>query len=186
MSPNPLTQWSGPKNIAWVKIDGESSWVLLDSGLAINAVTLGFIEACSLDVGPLSDLTNGILGVNGFGGVLCQPLGYIIIRVQVEGLWGYDEDQVALVIPDSTIFESRVLVTLGTPTINWIINVIKESEINELSASLNGLRLAQLLAHKQVELLIKGKATGGSHLSQIFWEHENLSGLSIIWLIKLL
>ena len=28
--------------------------------------------------------------------------------------------------------------------------------------------------------------TGGSCLSQIFWEHENLSGLSIIWLIQLL
>ena len=25
--------------------------------------------------------------------------------------------------------------------------------------------------------------TGGSHLSQVFWEHENLSGLSIVWLI---
>ena len=29
-------------------------------------------------------------------------------------------------------------------------------------------------------------STGGSCLSQIFWEHENLSGLSIIWLIQLL
>ena len=28
--------------------------------------------------------------------------------------------------------------------------------------------------------------TGGSRLSRIFWEHENLSGLSIIWLIQLL
>ena len=28
--------------------------------------------------------------------------------------------------------------------------------------------------------------TGGSCLSQIFWEHENLSGLSIIQVIQLL
>ena len=28
--------------------------------------------------------------------------------------------------------------------------------------------------------------TGGSRLSRIFWEHENLSGLSVIWLIQLL
>ena len=33
---------------------------------------------------------------------------------------------------------------------------------------------------------IPGPYTGGSHLSQIFWEHENLSDLSIIWLIQLL
>ena len=25
--------------------------------------------------------------------------------------------------------------------------------------------------------------TGGSCLSQIFWDHENLSGLSVIWLV---
>ena len=28
--------------------------------------------------------------------------------------------------------------------------------------------------------------TGGPHLSQIFWEHENLSGLSVIWLISMI
>ena len=48
---------------------------------------------------------------------------------------------------------------LGTPTINWIINIIKESEINELSVSLNGLRMAQLLACQRVERSVKGKAT---------------------------
>ena len=128
-----------------VKIDGESSWTLLDSGLTINAVTPGFIKAPSLDVGPLSDLANGTLGKNGFGRIFSWPLGYVIIKVQV-GVQGYDKDQVALVVSDSTIFGSQVLVTLGTSTINWIINVIKESEIDALSASLNGLRMAQFLA----------------------------------------
>ena len=40
------------------------------------------------------------------------------MSIQVEGVWGYNEDQVALVITDSTGFGSQVLVTLGTPTIN--------------------------------------------------------------------
>ena len=62
------------------------SWALLDSGSTINAVTPEFIEVHSLDVGPLSDLADGTLGINGFGGVFSQPLGYIIIRVQVEGV----------------------------------------------------------------------------------------------------
>ena len=53
-------------------------------------------------------------------------MGYVIIMVQVEGVKGYDEDKVALVIPDLTTFGLRVLVTLGTPSINQIINVIKE------------------------------------------------------------
>ena len=73
-------------------------------------------------------------------------MGNKIIRVQVEGVLGYDKDQVALVIPDSTGFGSQVPVTLGTPTINHITNEIKESEIDEVLVSLNGSRTAQLLA----------------------------------------
>ena len=61
-------------------------------------------------------------------------------------MWGYNEDQVALVIPDPTDFGSRVLVTLVTLTINQIINVIKQSKKDELSDSLNGLRISHLLA----------------------------------------
>ena len=109
-------------------------------------MTPEFIEVHSLDVGPLSDLSNSTLDINSFRGVFSCPFGYVIIRIQVEGVLGYNKDQVALVIPDSTGFGSQVPVTLGTPTINWIINVIKESEINELSISLNGSRIAQLLA----------------------------------------
>ena len=50
-----------------------------------------------------------------------------------------------------------MLVTLGTLTINHIINMIKESEIDELSASLNGLRISHLLACHQAELLVRSE-----------------------------
>ena len=125
--------------------------------MTINVVTPEFIEAHSLDVGPLSDQANGTLHINSFRGVFTQPLGYIIIRVQVEGVQGYNEDQVALVIPDSTIFGSWWPVTLGTLTINQIINMIKESEIDELSPSLNGLRIAQLLDTAKQSLQFRTK-----------------------------
>ena len=69
------------------------------------------------------------LGINGFRGVFFWPLGYIIRRVQVEGVWGYDKDQVALVVPNSTVFDSWVPVTLCTPIINQIINIIKETKL---------------------------------------------------------
>ena len=70
------------------------------------------VNAHSLDVSPLSDLVSGTLNVNCFGRLFSQPLGYIIIRVQVEGMQGYDEDQVALIIPDPTDFGSQVPVIL--------------------------------------------------------------------------
>ena len=71
-----------------------------------------------MDIGLLNHMVDGILKINESWGLFSQPLGYVIIRVQVEGVKGYDEDQVALVIPDLTTLGSRVLVTLGTPTIN--------------------------------------------------------------------
>ena len=77
---------------------------LLDSGSTINAVTPEFIKAHSLDVGPLSNLVDSTLKLNGFGGLFSWSLGYVIIRVQVEGVNSYTKDQVALVILDSTTF----------------------------------------------------------------------------------
>ena len=50
-----------------------------------------------------------------------------------------------------------MLVTLGTLTINQIINMIKESKIEELSASLNGLRISHLLVCHQVELSVRSE-----------------------------
>ena len=129
----------------------------MDNGSTINAVTPEFVKASSLDVSLLSGLVSGMVGINGFGGLFCQPLGHIIIRVQVEGVQGYDENQVALVIPDSTNFGSLMLVTLGITSINWTINMIKESKIDELLASLNGLRISHLLACHPAELSIRSE-----------------------------
>ena len=72
---------------------------------------------------------------------------------------GYNKDQVALVILDFTAFGSRVLVILGTPTINQIMSIIKESEIDELSLSVNGSRISCLLAGCQAKLSLKNGTT---------------------------
>ena len=48
------------------------------------------------------------------------------------------------------------------------------------------LQLKKQLIHGLNDRVMLDEITGGSHLSQIFWEHENLSGLSSIWLIQLL
>ena len=65
----------------------------------------------------------------GVGGK-AHPLGYVVIHVQVEGVPEYDEDQVAIVVDDNTTFSWRVPVVLGTPTINRVVAVMKESNLN--------------------------------------------------------
>ena len=43
-----------------------------------------------------------------------QPIGYVIMRVQIDRISGYDKDQVALIACSSTKFVHPII--LGTPT----------------------------------------------------------------------
>ena len=69
----------------------------------------------------------------GLGNIYTRPLGYVVIRVQVHGVWGYDEDQIALIIPDFSNFAMRVPIILGTSTIGRVVNVMKEAEMDVLA-----------------------------------------------------
>ena len=84
---------------------------------------------------------------------LCRPgecayptYACIIIQVQVNVVQGYDENQIALVIPDLSNFVPWAPVILGTPMISCVINVIKEREIDALATPWVNARMAYLLA----------------------------------------
>ena len=115
LNPDPFLQWYGVKNVTKVRINRESCMALLDNDVQINTITPSFVEECFLSVGPLSDLVGGWVACVGLGNELTQPLGYIVILVQVDRVQGYDEDQIALVIPDLSNFVVQVPVILGTP-----------------------------------------------------------------------
>ena len=44
----------------------------------------------------------------------------------------YDENQVALVIRDGSEFSWRVPVIIGTPMIDWVVQALKESELDTI------------------------------------------------------
>ena len=67
--------------------------------------------------------------LRGLGGKITELLRYVILRVQIPYVPSYDEDQVALVVPEDGNFLKRCQVILGTPTINWAVRAMKESEI---------------------------------------------------------
>ena len=90
---------------------------LLDNGVQVNTITPRYIKECSLLVGLITGLMGAKVACIGLGNTYTRPLGYMIIRVQVDGVWGYDKDQIALIIPDFSNFAVRVPVILGTPTI---------------------------------------------------------------------
>ena len=50
-------------------------------------------------MGPITNLLGAKVTCMGLGNTYMRPLGYIIIWVRVDGVQGYDKDQIALVIP---------------------------------------------------------------------------------------
>ena len=118
---------------------------LLENGAQINTTMPEFIETHSLDVGPLSDLIGRWVICTGLGNTLTQPIGYVIIQDQVDGVKGYDDDQLVLIVLHLTNFAALVPMILGTPTIGCIVNVIKKSEKDTLVMPWFNAHVAYLL-----------------------------------------
>ena len=72
---------------------------LLDNGMQINTITPSYVKRLSFKVGLITDLVGRCIACAGLGNAYTQPLGCIIIWVQVEGVQGYNEEQIALVVP---------------------------------------------------------------------------------------
>ena len=126
--------WLYPANIRTAILDGWLTTILVDSGAHMNCVTLEFVKARGLVVGSIQDLNNhsGHIPINGVGGKHTEPLGYVMIRVQILQVPSYDEDQVALIVEDLSIFSRRCPIILGTPTIFRAVQAMKESEMHNL------------------------------------------------------
>ena len=146
LNPDPFQWWYGIENVAEVKINGESCMALLDNGTQVNTITLRYVNKHLLEVGPITDLMGSKVTCMGLGNAYTRPLGYEVNWVQVGRVWGYDDDQIVLVIPDFSNFVTRVPVILGMPIISCVINVMREAEIDALATPWANARAAHLLA----------------------------------------
>ena len=91
---------------------------LLDNGAHVNTIMQRYVSDHSLQVGPITNLMGSKVTCMGLGNAYTRLLGYIVIQVQVDGVQGYDEDQIALVILDISNFVAQIPVILGTHTIS--------------------------------------------------------------------
>ena len=137
--------WYRIENIAKVKINGESHMALLDNSAQVNTIMPRYVSNHSLEVGLITDLMGSKVTCIGLGNAYTRPLGYVVIWVQVDRVWGYDEDQIALVIPAFSNFAARVPVILGMPTIDRVVNVMREAEMDALVTPWANARVAHLL-----------------------------------------
>ena len=123
----PILHWIEPDTLIDLTIEGRNVNALADSGSQVNTITPTLVQQYGFPVLPLEDLVNHPLNLVGLGRKHTNPLGFVILHVQVWEIAGYDEDIVFLVVPDESEFGWRVPLVIGTCTIGWIINVIWES-----------------------------------------------------------
>ena len=123
---------------------------LLYNGMQVNTITPRYVKEHSLQVGPITDLMGSKGTCVGLGNAYTRLLGYIVIWIQVDGVQGYDEDQIALNIPDFSNFAVRVPIILGTPTIGQVVNVMREVEMDALTMLWANARAAHLLAIRRM------------------------------------
>ena len=119
--------------------------VLLDMGANVNMITPECVVALGLQMGPLTDLCEGGITIDQPFNYEGRPIGYVIMSVQIDGISGYNEDQVALMACSSAEFTHHVPIILGTPTTDRAIRALKESKIDRLATPWACVRKSILL-----------------------------------------
>ena len=125
---DPQNRWFDPSNLGTAMLDGVKTTCLIDNGAWVDLVTPEFMKNRGLEVGSIQDLNDhdGYIPLSGLGGKITEPLGYVILRVQIPYVPSYDEDQVALVVSEDSNFLKRCQVILGTLTINRAVRAMKD------------------------------------------------------------
>ena len=142
----PTAHWVGPKTLVGLWVEGREADTLVNSGSQVNTVMPGYVCQHEFPVLPLHDLVDHPLNLVGLGGMRTRPLGFVILRVQVNEMAGYDKDVVFLVVPDESEFSQHIPIMIGTCMLGRIINVIKESEMDRLSTPWAMVRASCLLS----------------------------------------
>ena len=119
--------------------------VLLDTGANVNMITPECVVVLGLQMGPLTDLRKRGITIDQPFNYEGKPIGYVIMRVQIDGISGYVKDQVALIAHSSTKFVHHVPIILGTPTTDRVIATLKKSEIDMLVTPWACVRKSTLL-----------------------------------------
>ena len=141
LNPDAFSRFIGPKNWGQALINDELTTCLLDNGAQLNFITPAYAVERGMDIMSLDRLAQEIRGplplIAGMGGSLVEPTRFVLMNVKVPCIQGYDEDQVTLVIDNPGMTEC--------PTLYWVIEVIKESEISKLAVPWSSSRISWLM-----------------------------------------
>ena len=147
MNPDAFRRFIGPKNLGKALIDDELVSCLLDNGAQLNFIMPAYAQEQGMDIMSLDYLAEETRGsiplIRGLGGISVEPIGFVMMNVKVPSVQGYDEDQIAIVMDDPGMMKWPVI--LGTPTLDQVMEVIKESEISKLAVPWASSRVSWLM-----------------------------------------
>ena len=147
LNPDTFSRFIDPTNWGQVLINDELTTCLLDNGAQLNFITPAYAVERGMDIMSLDQLAQEIGGqlphIRGMGGNTVEPIGFVLMNVKVPCVRGYDEDQVTLVMDDPDMSECPVI--LGTSTLYWVMEVIKESEISKLAVPWSSSQISWLM-----------------------------------------
>ena len=129
-NPDPMIRLIGRKHESIIKIENQEFLALIDPGTH------------SLDQ---------ILYAEPMGGGLVAYQGYVEVNLKVPGVSALNEDMLMLVVNDSAYTE-RVPIALGTIHVEWVLQLIKDWESENMSESWQRSKLAMVLAAKAAKL----------------------------------
>ena len=154
LNPDAFYRFIGPKNLGKALIDDELTTCLLNNGAQLNFITPAYAQEQGMDIMSLDYLAQEIRGsvplIRGIGGISVEPIRFFMMNVKVPCVQGYDEDQIAMVMDDPGMSEWPIIV--GTPTIYWVMEVIKESEISKLAIPWASSQVSWLMRDVQARL----------------------------------
>ena len=145
----PTANWLGPETVVKLVVEGCEVSALADSGSQVNTMKPEFVTQSGWPVLPLEDLVDHLLHLVGLGGNRTWPLGFIILKVQVKEIVGYDEDIIFLIVPNGSEFSKWVPLVIGTCMLSCMVNMIKESELDMLSPPWAVVRASRLLSTRR-------------------------------------
>ena len=105
-------------------VDRQKVTALIDLGAPVSSVSSRFCEQMTLKVHPLDRL----LELEGTRGSAIPYLGYVEVNLHIQGIRGYNEDILLLVILTMTYFE-KVLVMAGSKIIERAMGMIMKGEL---------------------------------------------------------
>ena len=147
-------QFIGPKNWGKALIDEELTTCLSDSGSQLNFVTPAYASEWGMDIMSLDSLAQEVGGkippIQGIGGIMVDPEGFIMMNVKIPCVKGYNKDQIAIVMDDLGMKDCPVI--LGMPMIFRVMEVIKESKISKLAIPWASSRVSWLMRCVQAQM----------------------------------